>query len=157
MATLQEIISKVFLPYKTIFLSVIFFILFAVFGYYMYMQYGAPVVEKKNDDIYNPSDPKEATIYFFFADWCPHCKKAKPSWEEFKNNYEGKNVNGYKLNIVNVDCTNSEDPQTANMIDRYDVKSYPTIKIQFGDKIYEFDAKITPENLDEFVHYDFHK
>ena len=43
------------------------------------------------------------------------------------------------------------------MIDRYDIKSYHTIKIQFGDRFYEFDAKINRENLEEFVHYDFQK
>jgi thiol-disulfide isomerase/thioredoxin len=157
MSTIQEVVSRIIAPYKTIIISLIIFILFAVFGYYMYTQYGSPIIEKKNADIYNATDPKEATVYFFYADWCPHCKNAKPSWEEFKNNYEGKTVNGYKLNIVSVNCTKAEDPETANMIDRYDIKSYPTIKIQFNDKIYEFDAKITPENLAEFVHYDFQK
>lgn len=157
MATLEEVVSKFISPYKKIIISIIVFILFAVFGYYMYSQYGSPAIEKKNADIYSATDPKEATIYFFYADWCPHCKKAKPVWEDFKNNYNGKTVNGYKLNVVSVNCSNAEQPETANMIDRFDIKSYPTIKIQFGDQIYEFDAKITPENLEQFVHHDFHK
>jgi thiol-disulfide isomerase/thioredoxin len=157
MSTLSEVVSKFFAPYKTFILSVILFIFFAVFGYYMYTQYGSSVVNKETDDIYNAADPKTATIYFFYADWCPHCKKAKPIWANFKNNYDGKTVNGNKLKVVSVDCTNAEAPETANMIDRFDIKSYPTIKIQFGDQMYEFDAKITPENLEQFVHYDFQK
>jgi thiol-disulfide isomerase/thioredoxin len=157
MATLEEVVSKFISPYKKIIISIIVFILFAVLGYYMYTQYGSPVINKKNEDIYQASDPKEATVYFFYADWCPHCKKAKPVWEDFKNNYNGKTINGYKLNVVSVNCSNAEEPETANMIDRFDIKSYPTIKIQFGDQIYEFDAKITPENLEQFVHHDFHK
>ena len=24
-------------------------------------------------------------ILFFYADWCPHCKKAKPHWNNLKN------------------------------------------------------------------------
>jgi len=157
MATLEEVVSKFISPYKKIIISIIVFVLFAVFGYYMYTLYGSPVINKKNEDIYQASDPKEATIYFFYADWCPHCKKAKPTWENFKNNYNGKTINGYKLNVVSVNCSNAEEPETANMIDRFDIKSYPTIKIQFGDQIYEFDAKITPENLEQFVHHDFQK
>jgi thiol-disulfide isomerase/thioredoxin len=157
MSSLQEVISRFITPYKTLILSFVIFILFTVFGYYMYTQYGSPTVEKKNEEIYSSTDPKEATIYFFYADWCPHCKKAKPVWADFKNNYDGKTVNGNKLKVVSVDCTNAEAPETANMIDRYDIKSYPTIKIQFGDRFYEFDAKITRENLEQFVHYDFQK
>jgi thiol-disulfide isomerase/thioredoxin len=157
MSTIQEVISRIITPYKTMIISFIAFVLFAVFGYYMYTLYGSPVIEKKNEDIYNATDPKEANIYFFYADWCPHCKKAKPVWEDFKNRYNGKTVNGYKLNVVSVNCSNTEEPEVANMIDRYDIKSYPTIKIQFGDRFYEFDAKINRENLDEFVHYDFQK
>lgn len=157
MATLEEVVSRFISPYKKIIILVIVFIVFAVFGYYMYTQYGSPVIEKKNADIYQASDPKEATIYFFYADWCPHCKRAKPTWEDFTNNYNGKTINGYKLNVVSVNCSNADKPDTANMIDRFDIKSYPTIKIQFGDQIYEFDAKITSENLEQFVHHDFDK
>ena len=157
MSSLQEVVSKFISPYKTILLSFVAFILFAIFGYYLYTQYGTPIVDKTNEDIMSASDPKEATIYFFYADWCPHCKKAKPVWADFKNNYEGKTINGYKLNVVSVNCTNADAPETANMIDKYDIKSYPTIKIQFGDRFYEFDAKINHENLEQFVHYDFQK
>ena len=51
MSSLQEVVSKFISPYKTILLSFVAFILFAVFGYYLYTQYGTPIVEKKNEDI----------------------------------------------------------------------------------------------------------
>ena len=38
---------------------------------------------------------KDAEIMFFYANWCPHCKAAKPHWKEVTDEYEGKEVNGY--------------------------------------------------------------
>ena len=52
MSSLQEVISRFITPYKTILLMLVAFILFAVFGYYMYTQYGSTTVEKKNEEIY---------------------------------------------------------------------------------------------------------
>ena len=28
----------------------------------------------------------------FYADWCPHCKTAKPAWDEIKTQYENKTI-----------------------------------------------------------------
>ncbi len=53
MATINEVVSRIITPYKKIIISIIVFILFAVFGYYLYTQYGSPVVEKKNAEISN--------------------------------------------------------------------------------------------------------
>jgi hypothetical protein len=52
---------------------------------------------------------------------------------------------------VAVDCTDSEKPATAQMISQFNVTSYPTIKMVKDGNTYEFDAKITEANLEEFV------
>ena len=33
------------------------------------------------------SSGEQCTIYAFVADWCPHCKNAKPAIENLKNNF----------------------------------------------------------------------
>jgi thiol-disulfide isomerase/thioredoxin len=43
-----------------------------------------------------------AVIYFFHADWCPHCKKALPIWQEFVSKYDQTNVNGLIINCIRV-------------------------------------------------------
>lgn len=39
----------------------------------------------------NPDIPKEIpTVVFIQASWCPHCRNAKPAFQEFANRMKGK-------------------------------------------------------------------
>ena len=150
MANIYETISLYIRPYYS---KILFLILLGVFlwaAYYAYEKWGENK-PKPNADIYQPTAPKDATVYFFFADWCPHCKKAKPVWSQFTNKYNGKVVNEYKIICIPVDCTDAEKPETAQMISQFNVISYPTVKMVKDGNTYEFDAKITDANLEEFV------
>jgi thiol-disulfide isomerase/thioredoxin len=87
-----------------------------------------------------------ADIYFFYTEWCPHCKTAKPIWADFKSQMSGKKVNGVTLNFFEIDC----DKDTATS-DKFNVKGFPTIKLMKGNQIIEYDAKPSTANLIEFV------
>jgi len=87
-----------------------------------------------------------ADIYFFYTEWCPHCKTAKPIWADFKSQMSGKKVNGVALNFFEIDC--DKDTETS---DKFKVKGFPTIKLVKGNQIIEYDAKPSTANLIEFV------
>ena len=87
-----------------------------------------------------------AKIYYFYTEWCPYCKKARPEWDKFKNVYKDKTVNGYKLEFIEVDC--DKDEATAT---QFDVEGYPTIKLVKNGTIVQYDAKPKFETLEEFV------
>lgn len=92
------------------------------------------------------------TVYFFTADWCPHCRNAKPSIDDFEREYNNKLIVGKKIQIVRVDCTDSEVAEVAKQINDLGVTSYPTVKIKDSNgNTFEFDAKITKENLVGFA------
>ena len=92
-------------------------------------------------------ESKSADLYLFYTEWCPHCKKTKPEWEQLKKNYSGNNnVNGYKLNFIDVDC--DANPEIA---DKFKVEGYPTIKLVKGNQIVEFDAKADVKTLEQFL------
>ena len=150
MANLYETIFLYIRPYysKIILLSLLGIFLLA--AYYGYQKWGQPKANP-NADIYQPTATNDVTVYFFFADWCPHCKKAKPAWSSFTNKYDGKVVDGSKIVCVPVDCTDAEKPETAQMISQFNITTYPTIKMVKDNVTYEFDAKITESNLDEFI------
>jgi thioredoxin-like negative regulator of GroEL len=98
---------------------------------------------------YNKQE-KEATIYFFYADWCPHCKTAKPEWAKFTNNYNGKSMNDYTLVCSSVNCT-EETSENAQIIQKYNIDSYPTVKMLKDGSIIEFDSKISESSLEQFL------
>jgi thiol-disulfide isomerase/thioredoxin len=90
------------------------------------------------------------SILFFHVDWCPHCKNAIPEWQQFVAQFDGKEVNGYTIQCVDMDCTNETSDITA-AINRYNIDSYPTIKMLKDDEVIEFDSKITKYSLEQFV------
>jgi len=97
---------------------------------------------------FNKSRPgvESVDLYFFFTEWCPHCKTAKPIWFDFKKEMEGKKVNGVSINFFEVDC--DKDTETS---DKFNVKGFPTIKMMKGNQMIEYDAKPSKETLNEFV------
>jgi thiol-disulfide isomerase/thioredoxin len=157
MPGLYELVSRYVSPYYYPIITISAILIFFVAGYYMYNYYIDTQAEKeKNAEIYQPSDGKVVRIFFFTADWCPHCKSAKPAIDDFDKKYNGKVVKGQKIVINRVDCTNADEPDVAKLIDTYSVKSFPTIKlVKIGDngkeEIYEFEAKINEQHLDDFI------
>ena len=94
----------------------------------------------------NDNDEGVADLYMFKVDWCPHCKKAMPIWEELSNEYQGKKINGYKMNFILVD--GEADPDTT---DKFNIKGYPTIKLIKDNQIIEYDAKPDRDTLLQFL------
>jgi thiol-disulfide isomerase/thioredoxin len=149
MTTIYDLISLYFKPYYQRILLAIILGIFIWTAYYAYNKwYPKP---KPTADIYVPNAPKEASIYFFFADWCPHCKKAKPSWEAFARKHDGKMLNGSKLTCISVDCTEPDNAETTQMTSQFQVNSFPTIKMMKQGTIYTYETKITEANLEDFV------
>ncbi len=94
-----------------------------------------------------------AEILLFSASWCPVCKNAEPYWRDFRGEYEGKVINGYKLLFTEVDCSDdaSEEPQLVSLMEQFQVTGYPTIKLVKDKTIVGFDAAVTKENLEQFI------
>ena len=96
------------------------------------------------------SSSSDAEIIFFFANWCPHCKAAKPQWKSVKEEYNGKTIKGYKIVFTEVDCT-EENPKVKEMTEQYDIEGYPTIKLVKDGQIIDYDAKPSKETLEKFI------
>ena len=136
-------------PLQNQLLIFLMLIIFAVAGYFGYLWYVKPTVENlNNDDVSNNNRRiSEAQIMFFSADWCPHCKKAKPEWSNFTSEYDGKEVGFYKIRCQSVDCTDGNN----ELIQEYSIDGYPTIILLKDNKRIDYDARITHENMKQFV------
>jgi thiol-disulfide isomerase/thioredoxin len=96
------------------------------------------------------SNGKEAEIMLFYTDWCPHCKTAKPEWEQVKAEYDGTQINGYTILFTEVNCTN-ESPDVERMMNTYKIEGYPTIKLIKDNQIIDYDAKPSKDTLSQFL------
>jgi thiol-disulfide isomerase/thioredoxin len=132
-------------------------ILFSILAAVYYFYYVAPQnkaqykansehLMKDNDS----STSKSAELLFFFADWCPHCKSAKPIWNDLKAQYENKTINGYKVIFTEVNCS-EETAEVDKMMNQYNVEGYPTIKLLKDGQVIEYDAKPSKDTLNQFL------
>ena len=92
--------------------------------------------------------PKIATLYYFYTNWCPYCKKARPIIEEFKKQIENKTFNNNNRVVVKeIDC--DKDTELA---EKFNVEGYPTIKLVTEDgTVYDYDARPNIETLMQFL------
>jgi len=151
MTNIIEVINNYIHHYYYYIIAAIMIIIFMAIGFYGYTNY-IKKVDKFSDVANANTRDSDATIYFFHADWCPHCKKAEPDWNSFLNQYDKTKVNGYKIKCVDVDCTSDPPSEDAkSLMKTYSVTSFPTVKLLRDDTIVDFDSKITKTTLESFV------
>ena len=112
----------------------------------------APVTYSANAEhnTYSSQNSKDAEIMFFYVDWCPHCKTAKPAWNDVKSEYENKTINGYKVIFTEINCT-EETAEVESLMNKYNIEGFPTIKLLKDGQVIEYDAKPTKETLTQFL------
>ena len=157
MPTLLEVINNRFIKsyYYTI-IIIILLIIFSIASYYAYKLYYLPTLTAKNDfkDVANDNTRhKEIVIQMYTVDWCPHCKKALPEWKAFCNQYNNKVIKNYVIRCdeSGMDCTDDTNPDIMYILKKNKIESYPTVIMVKDDKRYDYEAKITKENLTSFV------
>ena len=141
------------LSWKLVFILATIVVLIMAIAY-VYKKYMTPklnVEYEPNKEFIDKGDSNEAEIIMFTVDWCPYCKKAMPIWKEFKEEYSGKVINGYKLNFETVNCTDEKDNNVAEMLEKYSIEGYPTIKLLKDDEVITFDAKPERATLEKFL------
>ena len=132
-------------------------IVFSGIAIYYYSSYVAPKQQTNysgNNEHGTTSsqtnDNKEEELLLFYVDWCPHCKTAKPVWNDIKSEYENKTINGYKVIFTEVNCT-EETAEVEQMMNKYNIEGFPTIKLLKDGQIIEYDAKPTKDTLTQFL------
>jgi thiol-disulfide isomerase/thioredoxin len=121
--------------------------------YYTYKSYSTTKTAFKANRENIPKDQnsnKVATLMLFSVDWCPHCKTAKPEWDSLKTEYEGKNINGYTVVFEEHNCTN-ESAEVEQLMNKYSIEGYPTIKLIKDNQVIEYDAKPTKSTMEQFL------
>lgn len=92
------------------------------------------------------NDDKVAQLFLFKVEWCPHCKTAKPIFDEVEKELNGRQVNGYTVTFKTVDCEAEPD-----LADKFKIEGYPTIKLVKDGQVIEYDAKPEKDKIMEFL------
>ena len=68
----------------------------------------------------------KAKLVMYYADWCGHCKRAKPEMEKLEEKLKEQNnkVNGKEVEVVYVDGDKEEE-----LLKKEDVQGFPTIRL----------------------------
>jgi thiol-disulfide isomerase/thioredoxin len=129
-------------------------ILFISLSIFLYYKYVAPKLKPNYNSNMEPTrgenNDKSAELLLFHTDWCPHCKTAKPIWEDLKSSYANKTINGYQVIFTDINCT-EESPEVQQLMDKYKIEGYPTIKLLKDGQVIEYDAKPSKETLIQFL------
>jgi protein disulfide-isomerase A6 len=91
--------------------------------------------------------PGKSALVKFFAPWCGHCKRLKPTWDELADALAEQD----DVLVVDVDCT---EDGNKDLCAQYDVKGFPTVKYftgSTGAKGEDYNGGRTLEALREFV------
>ena len=152
MPNLTPSFSKLWSNKKSILILLLVICIFVALSIYYYKRIVQPKLNQKyvaNKEFLPETDDnnqqKSATLYFFFTTWCPHCKVAKPEWKSLQTATQGE-VNGVNIIFKDIDC--DKDTATA---DKFNVIGYPSIKLVYNNKIYDYDAKPTKDTLVQFL------
>jgi len=130
-------------------------ILFGILAAVYYFYYLAPQMNaqyKPNSEHVGTGadESKNAELLFFYADWCPHCKTAKPIWNDLKSEYQNKTINGYRVVFTEVNCS-EETAEVDKMMNQYNIEGYPTLKLIKDGQVIEYDAKPSKDTLTQFL------
>ena len=133
-------------------------VIISVIYYAYYSIYLPQTQDKIFADVAN-SNPngRTITVFMFHVNWCPHCKKALPEWTIFKDKYNKTVLNGYVVECIDIDCTDTDKSNIASMLEKYNLEYFPTIKgvlpdtVSGKELVVDYDAKVTNANLEKFV------
>jgi thiol-disulfide isomerase/thioredoxin len=127
--------------------------LFILVGVYAYRRYSADVARQAAAKNYAnvPRNGAPVTVTLYYANWCPHCKSIMSDWDAFVTATDKKVVNGFMIECVKKDCSDSDDATVVAAMNARDVTHFPTLLLTYKDDTTTFDSKITTAGLTTFV------
>ena len=134
----------------TIIKIAVLLVVLGLVAYFAYLRFSKPAKAPYQASSSSSGGAKDVEILYFFTDWCPHCKTAKPEVEHVRNEMNDTTVNGYKITFREVNCT-TDTPEVDNLTRTYNVDGYPTIKLIKNNEVIDYDAKPNRDTLKQFI------
>jgi thiol-disulfide isomerase/thioredoxin len=129
-------------------LIVIFFITLLLLLYNSYIK---DIISNKHvlnsEYVNNVNKQDEILILYFYTEWCPYCKQSMPEINRFEEHIKGENDSAnYNITLTKIDCE-----KQSTIADKYKIQAYPSIKLIYKNKVYDYDARPNKANLIQFM------
>lgn len=125
-------------------------IVLALLGYFLYTWMYKKSGFTNSVSTSSANSGASSELMLFYADWCPHCKTAKPEWDAAKEYLHDNEINGQKVFCVEYNCSEKSD-DINQIMNKYKVDGFPTIKLQYENNIHEFNEQPTKDNILGFL------
>ena len=112
--------------------------------YFIYVTFNlSEAFESSCGELPNKLKKNDKQLVLFYADWCGHCKKLKPIWDD-----ASKEVGDEKMIKVNVGDGTEEQKKTMS---EYGIQGFPTIiTFENGNPKGQFESRDKSSFLDFF-------
>lgn len=84
----------------------------------------------------------EATLYFFYTEWCGFSQKAMPEWQKLRSGTYGTT----RVTLKEVDADADKKKAEA-----YGVEAYPMILLETREGIHTYNGKRRAEDIEAFL------
>ena len=150
LVTLKEFAVNSLKDKTTILLLLILVIIFVIIAYFIYNTFIKSIISTNhqvNKEFIDKTSSDDVLIIYFYTQWCPYCKQSLPEITKFEEYVNGLNAeNSYKITVTKIDCD-----ENTTMANKYKIQGYPTIKLIYKGKVYDYDAKPNKQNLILFL------
>lgn len=108
-----------------------------------YLKYKAKYFNLKNNQknmMVGGAAQSKTEVYLFKADWCPHCRGFKPTWEKLEKELS------QKYTFITIDADKDKD-----VIKKWNIQGFPTIIKKINKDAVEYVGPRDEGSVKEFI------
>ena len=113
-----------------------------IFSFYIFFESSQEGFECKADELKTRLASSEKTLVLFYADWCGHCQRLEPVWDETTGKAKDKMV---KRNVGQKDVDKKTAAENQEIMDQFNIQGFPTIMVFHNGKAVPYEGERTTE------------